>query len=68
MGGPARGCRQALAQTQYSGLGRRGLGVLQLKRGEQIETPDGGFITVEGNDVVKQYPDGRTYIANVSVP
>lgn len=40
---------------------RRGLGVLQLKRGEQIETPDGGFITVEGNDVVKQYPDGRTY-------
>jgi hypothetical protein len=40
---------------------RRGLGVLQLKRGEQIETPEGGFITVEGNDVVKQYPDGRTY-------
>ena len=40
---------------------RRGLGVLQLKRGEQIATPDGGFITVEGNDVVKQYPDGRTY-------
>jgi lipoprotein-anchoring transpeptidase ErfK/SrfK len=40
---------------------RRGLGVLQLKRGEQIETPDGGFITVDGNDVVKQYPDGRTY-------
>jgi lipoprotein-anchoring transpeptidase ErfK/SrfK len=40
---------------------RRGLGVLQLKRGEQIETPDGGFITVDGNDVVKQYADGRTY-------
>ena len=40
---------------------RRGLGVKQLKRGEQLETPDGGFITVEGNDVVRQYPDGRTY-------
>ncbi len=40
---------------------KRGLGVKQLKRGEQLETPDGGFITVEGNDVVRQYPDGRTY-------
>jgi hypothetical protein len=40
---------------------KRGLGVKQLKRGEQLPTPDGGSITVDGNDVVKQYADGRTY-------
>ena len=40
---------------------KRGLGVKQLKRGEQVPTPEGGFITVDGNDVVMQYADGRTY-------
>jgi hypothetical protein len=40
---------------------KRGLGVKQLKRGEELPTPDGGFITVDGNDVVQQYADGRTY-------
>jgi hypothetical protein len=40
---------------------KRGLGVKQLKRGEQVPTPEGGSITVDGNDVVMQYADGRTY-------
>ena len=40
---------------------RRGLGVKPLKRGESLPTPDGGAIAVDGNDVVKQYADGRTY-------
>ena|SRR5687767_8330623 len=38
---------------------KRKLRVVKLNRGEAVPTPDGGTITVEGNDVVKRYPDGR---------
>lgn len=38
---------------------KRQLRPIKLNRGESIPTPDGGMITVQGNDVVRQYPDGR---------
>jgi hypothetical protein len=38
---------------------RRGLGVTRLNRGQRIETGDGGWLTVEGSEVVRRYPDGR---------
>jgi hypothetical protein len=38
---------------------KRGLGVVQLKRGESFSASDGAQITVVGNDVVRRYPDGR---------
>jgi lipoprotein-anchoring transpeptidase ErfK/SrfK len=40
---------------------KKGLGVVYMKRGEQIPLPDGAVLAVEGNDVVKRYADGRTY-------
>lgn len=39
---------------------KRGLGIRNLNRGESIPTSDGATITVEGNDVVKRFPDGRS--------
>jgi hypothetical protein len=38
---------------------QRGLGLVHLARGQRIPAPDGAVITVRGNDVVKQYRDGR---------
>jgi len=40
---------------------KKGLGVVRLNRGEEIEAPDGSVVTVKGGDVVKRYPDGREY-------
>ena len=39
---------------------KRGLGLVRLNRGESIPTSEGGEVTVEGSDVVKRMPDGRT--------
>ena len=39
---------------------KRGLGLVRLNRGEAIPTPEGGEVTVQGSDVVKRMPDGRT--------
>jgi lipoprotein-anchoring transpeptidase ErfK/SrfK len=38
---------------------RKGLGLVKLTRGGTIPTPDGAVVTVNGNDVVKRFPDGR---------
>lgn len=38
---------------------KRGLGLQPLRRGETIPVGDGSVLTVEGNDVVKRYPDGK---------
>lgn len=38
---------------------KKGLGIVRLNRGQRIPTGDGGWITVAGSDVVKQYSDGR---------
>ncbi len=38
---------------------KRGLGVVQLQRGQSVPGPDGSEITVVGSDVVRRYPDGR---------
>ncbi|HXY32031.1 MAG TPA: L,D-transpeptidase [Gemmatimonadaceae bacterium] len=35
------------------------LGVMKLARGQTIEVGDGTSISIEGNDVVRLYPDGR---------
>jgi len=37
---------------------KKGLGVKQLQRGEEVPVAD-GVITVVGNDVVKRFPDGH---------
>ncbi len=39
---------------------KKGLGVLKLQRGQSIPISDGSLITVEGSDVVRKYPDGRS--------
>jgi len=44
---------------------KKKLGLVKLNRGESVPTPDGAQIMVSGNDVVKQYPDGRTEILEV---
>ncbi|HLV25334.1 MAG TPA: L,D-transpeptidase [Gemmatimonadales bacterium] len=36
----------------------RGLGVVRLQRGQQIELPDGGAVLVRGSDVVRRTKDG----------
>ena len=41
---------------------KRGLSATQLQRGGSIPTGDGGYITTQGNDVVKRYPDGRVNV------
>ncbi|HWJ24797.1 MAG TPA: L,D-transpeptidase [Gemmatimonadaceae bacterium] len=38
---------------------KKGLGIRKLNRGDEIPLGDGAVITVDGNDVVKRYPDGR---------
>lgn len=38
---------------------KKGLGLVHLTRGQSIPAPGGGTITVVGNDVVHQFPDGR---------
>ncbi|HEU5480357.1 MAG TPA: L,D-transpeptidase [Candidatus Tumulicola sp.] len=38
---------------------KRKLGVVMLKRGQKVPAADGAVITVDGNDVVKKYPDGH---------
>ena len=39
---------------------KRGLGLVHLNRGQGIPLPDGSSITVDGNDVVRKYADGRS--------
>ena len=39
---------------------KRGLGIVRLNRGQTIPASDGSQITVQGTNVVKRYPDGRT--------
>lgn len=39
---------------------KRGLGVVKLSRGQDLDLPDGSAITVDGSDVVRRYSDGRT--------
>ncbi len=38
---------------------KRGLGVVKLNRGQTIPASDGSIVTVAGNDVVKEFADGR---------
>jgi L,D-transpeptidase catalytic domain len=38
---------------------KKGLGIRKLNRNDQIPLGDGSVITVNGNDVVKRFPDGR---------
>lgn len=38
---------------------KRGLSLTRLERGASIATADGGVIATQGEDLVKQYPDGR---------
>lgn len=38
---------------------KRGLGVVRLNRGQELATPDGGTIAVDGSEVVKRSSDGR---------
>lgn len=38
---------------------KRGLGVVRLSRGQEIQAADGSTITVAGSDVVRRSPDGR---------
>jgi len=38
---------------------KKGLGVVMLKRGQKVPIGDSAVITVDGNDVVKKYRDGR---------
>ena len=39
---------------------KKGLGLIKLQRGQSVPLSDGSMITVEGNDVVRKYPDGRS--------
>jgi hypothetical protein len=39
---------------------KRKVGVVKLNRGQAIPTGDGTVVTVVGNDVVRQFADGRT--------
>ena len=41
---------------------KRKVGMIKLNRGEFVPTPDGGSITVQGNDVVKRHADGRVEV------
>ena len=42
---------------------KKGLGLLRMKRGDQVQTADGSIITVVGSDIVRRYPDGRVVVA-----
>ncbi len=39
---------------------KRGLGIRTLSRGQTIPAGDGSTLMIQGNDVVKRYPDGKT--------
>jgi lipoprotein-anchoring transpeptidase ErfK/SrfK len=39
---------------------KRGLGIIRLTRGQSLPATDGSSIEVNGTDVVRRYPDGRT--------
>ena len=45
---------------------KRKVGVVKLNRGQAIPTGDGSVVTVVGNDVVRQFADGRTEPFEVS--
>lgn len=45
----------------------RGLGVIQLHRGQQIEGADGSVYFAQGSNIVKQSPDGSTAPVNAAV-
>jgi hypothetical protein len=38
---------------------KRGLGLVRLERGQSLAAADGTVTTVEGDDVVREFPDGR---------
>jgi len=42
---------------------KKGLGLLRMKRGDQIASADGSTILVEGSEIVRRFPDGRTVVA-----
>lgn len=46
---------------------KRGLGIVRLNRGQSIPASDGSVITVEGTDVVRRLPDGRTEAVGAGV-
>jgi hypothetical protein len=39
---------------------KKGIGTLKLNRGDPVSLKDGSQLTVQGTDVVKRFPDGRT--------
>jgi len=45
---------------------KRGLGVVQLARGQSLATPDGGSISVSGADVVRRSPSGQVTVVDAS--
>ncbi len=45
---------------------KRKLGIVRLNRGEAVPDGDGTVITVVGNDLVRQHPDGRTEMLEVA--
>jgi hypothetical protein len=45
---------------------KRGLGLVRLHRGQSLRAPDGSEVTVQGSDVVRRYPDGRTVALRAS--
>ena len=38
---------------------KRGLGLVQLARGQELRAADGSVVAVQGSDVVRRWPDGR---------
>lgn len=45
---------------------KKGLGLIHLERGKGIPSPDGASIVVDGNDIVKLYPDGRKEVLDAA--
>lgn len=41
---------------------KRSLGITRLQRGQRIAASDGSEIAVDGNDVVRRFPDGRVEV------
>lgn len=39
---------------------KRGLGLVRLTRGQALQAADGSAVEVQGTDVVRRWPDGRT--------
>jgi len=44
----------------------RNLGLARLEPGRELSVSDGSIITVDGNDVVREYPDGRESVLAAS--